>query len=564
MAAGDGLCDEARRARAGRGRRPLRPRADRLGRALRSRSRTAQLALAREGAHSVRRVLHARDATGREIGRVLLGSGSSAASRASSVHRRTRVDALVVRRRPVRRRRASIEPRRRATQIDARRCCWPPAAPGRCSARRPIPPWRPATAWRWPTSAGARVADLEFVQFHPTALDVPGAPRFLLSEALRGEGARLVNADGERVHDALRAGGRSGAARPRLARHRRGAARARAGRSTCRCAHLDARDVRARFPDDRGGVPARGLDLARDPIPVSPAAHYVMGGVETDLDGRTSVPGLFAAGEVACTGVHGANRLASNSLLEGLVFGARAPPPCPGPSQAGSKESGRRRLRGRRPLRRDLAEARSTSRERRRAARGRGPRPDVDAGRARARRGGSSTPSPSSMRGRGRARPLRAKAAADDAQLARGDHASPTGRLDRARGAAARGEPRRPFPHRFPGAGRCTLEDSYRRSASTARAPDARSARDDMAAKLLRVTTRSSRKSPRSPRTFPAGTSTSSARRSWPTTRRSRAAWSSGPTATRSGSTCSGGSTGASRRPATSTPTSRCSSPRAC
>ena len=88
--------------------------------------------------------------------------------------------------------------------------------------------------------------------------------------------------------------------------------------------HLDATMVHARFPHIAEACRAAGLDLARDPVPVSPAAHYVMGGVETDLDGRTSVPGLFAAGEVACTGVHGANRLASNSLLEGLVFGRRA------------------------------------------------------------------------------------------------------------------------------------------------------------------------------------------------------------------------------------------------
>ncbi len=88
--------------------------------------------------------------------------------------------------------------------------------------------------------------------------------------------------------------------------------------------HLDAAMVHARFPHIAAACQAAGLDLARDPVPVSPAAHYVMGGVETDLDGRTSVPGLFAAGEVACTGVHGANRLASNSLLEGLVFGRRA------------------------------------------------------------------------------------------------------------------------------------------------------------------------------------------------------------------------------------------------
>ena len=96
------------------------------------------------------------------------------------------------------------------------------------------------------------------------------------------------------------------------------------GPCTCRFKHLDPAYVHARFPLISEACRRAGLDLARDPIPVGPAAHYVMGGVSTDLDGRTTVPGLYAAGEVACTGVHGANRLASNSLLEGLVFGARA------------------------------------------------------------------------------------------------------------------------------------------------------------------------------------------------------------------------------------------------
>ena len=168
------------------------------------------------------------------------------------------------------------------------------------------------------------VADLEFVQFHPTALNRPGAPRFLISEALRGEGARLVERARRGVHDAVPPGRRSRAARRRRAQHR---ARGRADAAApvfLTLAHLDAAYVRQRFPTIAGHVPRVGLDLAHDPIPVGPAAHYIMGGVDTDEWGRTSLPGLFAAGEVACTGVHGANRLASNSLLEGLVFGARA------------------------------------------------------------------------------------------------------------------------------------------------------------------------------------------------------------------------------------------------
>jgi L-aspartate oxidase len=171
--------------------------------------------------------------------------------------------------------------------------------------------------------AGARLADLEFVQFHPTVMRVLGAPRFLLSEALRGEGAHLLNEAGERFMTRYEPAGDL-------------ASRDLVSRAIVRemdrthapvylsMAHLDPEFIRTRFPTIAQAVAQAGLDLATDRIPVSPAAHYIMGGVETDLEGRTSVDALFAAGEAACTGVHGANRLASNSLLEGLVFGARA------------------------------------------------------------------------------------------------------------------------------------------------------------------------------------------------------------------------------------------------
>ena len=153
--------------------------------------------------------------------------------------------------------------------------------------------------------AGAALADLEFVQFHPTALRDSGA---LLSEALRGEGALLLDEHGERFVDEL-------APRDEVAR----AIFARGG------ALLDLRPVRLEhFPSIVDAIRRTGLDPAIEPVPVSPAAHYTMGGVRTDLDGRTTVAGLFAAGECACTGVHGANRLASNSLLECVVFGGRA------------------------------------------------------------------------------------------------------------------------------------------------------------------------------------------------------------------------------------------------
>jgi L-aspartate oxidase len=171
--------------------------------------------------------------------------------------------------------------------------------------------------------AGAAVIDLEFVQFHPTALVVEGQPRFLLSEALRGEGARLVNARGEPFMKEYETAGDL-APRDRVSR-----AIVRESLRTKQPVFLSLERlnpdfVHERFPLISEMCRRAGLDLARDRIPVGPAAHYVMGGVQTGLDGRTTIAGLYAAGEVACTGVHGANRLASNSLLEGLVFGARA------------------------------------------------------------------------------------------------------------------------------------------------------------------------------------------------------------------------------------------------
>jgi L-aspartate oxidase len=171
--------------------------------------------------------------------------------------------------------------------------------------------------------AGARVADLEFVQFHPTALNVPGAPRFLISEALRGDGGRLINGRGQAFMTRYHPDGDL-APRDVVARSIMREMDMTGGSVFLSLSHLDADYVVRRFPTIADMCRQVGLDLALDPIPVSPAAHYVMGGVDTDRWGRTSLPGLLAAGEVACTGVHGANRLASNSLLEGLVFGARA------------------------------------------------------------------------------------------------------------------------------------------------------------------------------------------------------------------------------------------------
>jgi L-aspartate oxidase len=174
-----------------------------------------------------------------------------------------------------------------------------------------------ALAW----DAGAALCDLEFVQFHPTALDVPGHPARLLTEALRGEGAVLVDGDGHRFMDRFSAQAEL-APRDVVARAIF-AVRVETGGPV----FLDATgipDVRQRFPTAAASCDQAGLDIAREPIPVAPAAHYFTGGVLTDTWGRSTVPGLLAAGECANTGVHGANRLASNSLLETLVFGRRA------------------------------------------------------------------------------------------------------------------------------------------------------------------------------------------------------------------------------------------------
>ena len=283
-----------------------------------------KLAFAREGAHSRSRVLHAHgDSTGAEIVRTLYHKAASL----PSIEFRSfaavtdllqaedgRVCGTVVcdaklRDRVALRARAVLLATGGLGQI-YRETTNPAVATGDGVA----------TAWR----AGAEIADIEFVQFHPTALFVNGAPRFLLSEALRGEGAYLRNVAGERFmpayHPMSELAPRDVVSRAIVMEIQRSGGT----HVFLDLTHLDPEHLRQRFPRIYETCLRCGVDMTTQLVPVHPAAHYAMGGVRTDLDGRTSVAGLFAAGEVACTGVHGANRLASNSLLEGVVFGARA------------------------------------------------------------------------------------------------------------------------------------------------------------------------------------------------------------------------------------------------
>lgn len=280
------------------------------------------LSLGLEGAHGRPRILHAGgDATGAAI-----QSALNAALDASDVEIRTDTLAteVVVGRGRARGVRALF--RGAETTIEADAVVLATGGAGRLFAHTTNPEVATADGIALALRAGARVTDLEFVQFHPTAL--PGGE--LVSEAVRGEGAVLRDETGRRfcgdAHTAAELAPRDVVAR---------AIAEVMDRQDGRPVWLDATAIRPtatqtasflaeRFPSIDRRLRARGLDWARWPIPVTPAAHYAMGGVATDIDGRTSIPGLYAVGEVARTGVHGANRLASNSLLEAAVFAARA------------------------------------------------------------------------------------------------------------------------------------------------------------------------------------------------------------------------------------------------
>jgi L-aspartate oxidase len=319
LAAGDGLClPGAVQALVHDGPRYVRELLD-WGAAF-DRDEHGQPALGREAAHSVRRVLHAKDATGREIGRLLW--------RKVAEHPQVRVnedaEALsLLMRDGVCTGAMFVDRDGHIQQADAARTLIATGGAGQVFRETTNPAVATGDGIAMAFDAGARVADLEFVQFHPTVLSVEGAPRFLLSEALRGEGGRLLNDAGEPFVQRYEPAGDL-ASRDLVSRAIVREVQRTGAPVYLSMAHLDQEFVRRRFPTIAEACRQAGFDLATDRIPVSPAAHYMMGGIETDLYGRTSVEGLFAAGEAACTGVHGANRLASNSLLEGLVFGARA------------------------------------------------------------------------------------------------------------------------------------------------------------------------------------------------------------------------------------------------
>jgi L-aspartate oxidase len=316
LAAGDGLCDPAAvRTLVEEGPGAVRQLID-WGAAFDRQG--SKLAFTREGAHTRSRVLHAHgDSTGQEIARTLYRKASSFRSVEFRGYRAVS-ELLVDGTGAVCGARLEKAGHGIPTEIRARTVLLATGGLGSLFLNTTNPEVATgdgvAMAWR----AGAEIADIEFVQFHPTALHKEGAPRFLLSEALRGEGARLLNARGERFVDEL-------APRDVVAR----AIAAEMARSDTDHVLLDLTDrppgfVSRRFPRIYETCMLHGVDLEKEPAPVAPAAHYAMGGVRTDLDGRTSLARLFAAGEAAATGVHGANRLASNSLLEGVVFGARA------------------------------------------------------------------------------------------------------------------------------------------------------------------------------------------------------------------------------------------------
>jgi L-aspartate oxidase len=280
---------------------------------------SAGLALAREGGHSVARVVHAGgDATGAEIERALVANVHATAA---EVRERWMVRELIVegdRAAGV----TAAAPDGTVHDVRARHTLLATGGAGQCFAVTTNPPLSTGDGIAMALRAGVVVADVEFMQFHPTALHHPSMPRPLLSEALRGEGAVLRD-DAGHAYMADEHPLADLAPRDVVAR----ATARRINEQGVDHMWLDATSIEgfeARFPTVWRACRQVGLDPRKDWLPVAPAAHYLSGGVCTDLDGASTLPGLWACGETACSGVHGANRLASNSLLDGLVFARRA------------------------------------------------------------------------------------------------------------------------------------------------------------------------------------------------------------------------------------------------
>jgi L-aspartate oxidase len=311
LAAGAGLCDvDAVRVLVDEG--PVRVHELIAMGAQFDREASGSLSLAREGGHSRPRVVHAGGAaTGAEVERALVEAARAAA--AAVLERWFALDLVVEEGRCCGV--LALPPDGSPVEVRARHVVLATGGAGQLFAVTTNPREATGDGMAMALRAGVAVADVEFVQFHPTALHHPAMPRPLLSEALRGHGALLRDGGGDRFVDEL-------APRDVVSR----AMAARMGQQGLQHLWLDATGLEhfgERFPTIASSLSAIGLDPSVDWLPIAPAAHHLSGGVVTDLWGATELPGLWAAGEAACSGVHGANRLASNSLLEGMVFGAR-------------------------------------------------------------------------------------------------------------------------------------------------------------------------------------------------------------------------------------------------
>jgi L-aspartate oxidase len=283
-----------------------------------------KLTFGREGAHSRNRILHAHgDSTGREILRALYAKSKTLKNisvrefefSTDLIVENGRVCGIHL-----------INERGEKQQTTASAVLLATGGMGQLYRNTTNPAVATGDGVAMAFRAGAEVGDMEFIQFHPTALYLKNAPRFLLSEALRGEGAYLRNIELHRFmpkyHPMGELAPRDVVARAIL--HELEVSQVKDPFVYLDLTHLDPDHVKKRFPRIYATCMEFNIDITADMIPIRPAAHYAMGGVRTDLVGRCALPGLYAAGEAAATGVHGANRLASNSLLEGLVFGARA------------------------------------------------------------------------------------------------------------------------------------------------------------------------------------------------------------------------------------------------